>query len=52
MTIAAHPASSNRLTVSRLADIGDAPAMNGLSSGIPRYVVVQDIGFPFTLNGR
>src|SRR4029453_3928337 len=41
MTIAAAPASSRRLTMSRLSTMGEAPGMRGGGRSNPRYVVLR-----------
>src|SRR5262245_42329572 len=41
MTMAAAPASSRRLTVSRSSTSGEAPGMNGWGRSRPRYFVLR-----------
>src|SRR5687767_2690686 len=49
-TTADHPASSRRFTASRVCPNGDAPAMNGCGSRIPRYEVEVSMIGPFAIS--
>src|SRR5262249_14114296 len=53
MTMAAAPASSRRLTVSRSSTSGEAPGMNGCGRSRPRYFVLRSMAsFPGGARGR